>query len=157
MLNKIMKNKFTILITVIMTLSLILPINTYATSNEIHVIMNGQNVSFDVPPQIIKNRTMVPMRAIFEQFGMNVNWDGSTKTVTATKDDTNIILKVGDNRLGKNNISYPLDSPATIVKSRTLVPLRAISEALNANVNWDQSTRTVKILTKGYYVESTVV
>lgn len=33
--------------------------------------------------------------------------------------------------------------PATIVESRTLVPLRAIFEALGASVDWDQATKTV--------------
>jgi len=34
-------------------------------------------------------------------------------------------------------------SPATIIEGRTLVPLRAIFEALGASVEWDQVTRTV--------------
>ena len=48
---------------------------------EIQVILNGERLEFDVPPQIINDRTMVPMRAIFEALGMEVEWNQETQTV----------------------------------------------------------------------------
>lgn len=44
-------------------------------------IINGQTVMLDVPAQIMNDRTMVPVRAISESFGVKVEWDGETRTV----------------------------------------------------------------------------
>ena len=41
-----------------------------------------------------------------------------------------------------------LDVPAMLYNERTLVPVRAVSEALNCNVNWIGEENTVVITTK---------
>ena len=47
---------------------------------------SAQKVILDTPPIIVNNRTLVPLRAISEAFGSDVQWDGETKTVIiATK------------------------------------------------------------------------
>ncbi len=111
----------------------------------ITVTLNGQILSFDVPPQIINDRTMVPLRAIFEALGASVDWDEGTKTVTSSKDGTTITLTIDSNTMYVNGNAVALDSPACIIDGRTLVPVRAISEAYNTNVDWNGDTRTVTI------------
>ena len=91
---------------------------------------------------------MVPMRAIFEIFGCEIEWNDATKTVTATKDGKTIKLTINSPTAYIDGKSYTLDAPATIVNSRTLVPLRFISEALNATVTWDDATKTAIITTE---------
>lgn len=44
--------------------------------------VNGKNKSLDVPPQLIKDRTMVPLRFVTEALGAQVEWNGDTETVT---------------------------------------------------------------------------
>ena len=58
----------------------------------ISVNIDGNPILFDVPPQLIDSRTMVPLRAIFEALGAVVSWDNSSQTITATKE--NIIVKM---------------------------------------------------------------
>ena len=53
------------------------------TDGEISVFVNGEKLAFDQPPVIQQDRTLVPMRAIFEALGATVLWDESTQTVTA--------------------------------------------------------------------------
>jgi len=48
--------------------------------------VDGNELTLDVPPQIINGRTMVPVRFISEGLGAEVGWDGATKTVTITMD-----------------------------------------------------------------------
>ena len=48
--------------------------------------VNGVPVSLDVPPQIIKGRTLVPIRFVSENLGAEVGWESNTKTVTITMD-----------------------------------------------------------------------
>ncbi len=42
-------------------------------------------IILDVPPQIVNDRTLVPVRAVAESLGVNVVWNDETKTVTITK------------------------------------------------------------------------
>jgi len=53
--------------------------------NPIRVILEGKEVEFDVPPQIINGRTMLPVRAIFEALGATVKWDPEPQNITAEK------------------------------------------------------------------------
>jgi len=116
-----------------------------SVSDEIRVLLNGQMLSFDVPPQIIDDRTMVPLRGIFEAMNASVDWDQATQTVTAILGDITVSLRIGSNELIRNGAVITLDVPAQIVNDRTLVPARAVAESFGANVDWDEATRTVII------------
>lgn len=120
----------------------------YVVAEEnIAVLLDGNQIAFDVQPQMINDRTMVPMRAIFEALGATVEWDESTNTASAQKDDKSIIITIGSTDMYVNGEIVALDSPACVVDNRTLVPVRAISESFGLNVNWDEGTKTVKITT----------
>ncbi len=131
-------------ISIIITLSVMLSCITVSASN-ITVTLNGSALSFDVPPQIISDRTFVPMRKIFEALGATVSWDDATKTVTGRKNGTVVNLSIGSDVLIKNGVPKKLDVAPTIVDSRTLVPVRAIAESFDCEVSWIAETSTVKI------------
>ncbi|MBE7043660.1 MAG: hypothetical protein E7399_09280 [Ruminococcaceae bacterium] len=106
----------------------------------------GKNeVNLDVPAQIIDNRTMVPLRAIFEALGATVDWDEDTQTVTSAKGDITIQLTIDSDKLYKNGEETILDVPAQIVDNRTLVPVRAISESFGCLVEWEQEVQLISI------------
>lgn len=112
------------------------------------VTLNGDKIEFDVQPQLIDDRTMVPLRKIFEAMGAIVDWNNDTQTVTATKDDKVVTAKINDRNLYINGVAKTLDVPPMIVDGRTLVPARFVAESFGANVDWVDSTQTVVILTK---------
>ncbi|SHK10738.1 Transglutaminase-like superfamily protein [Caminicella sporogenes DSM 14501] len=114
-------------------------------SKPIKVKLNDKFLKFDVQPIIYKNRTMVPMRAIFEYLGCLVSWHQKTQTVTAYKDNMYIKLQIGKNVAYKNGKSFILDAQPIIKNSRTLVPLRFIAESLGIIVNWDEENRIVSL------------
>ena len=115
--------------------------------NRITVEVDGEVVDFDDQQPIIEDgRTLVPLRAIFEKLNAEVIWDGAENIVTATKDNKTIKLTIGSSKLYVNGeIKTILDVPAKIIKSRTLVPVRAIAESFDCKVEWDSKTRTVII------------
>ncbi len=119
--------------------------NIAMANDDIKVVLDGEELSFDVPPQIINDRTMVPLRAIFEALGASVDWDQDTQTVTSTKNDVTIKLTIDSSIMYVNDSIVTLDSPACIVDERTLVPVRAISEAYNTTVDWNGDNKTVTI------------
>lgn len=121
--------------------------NNSREPGEIAVYTDGLPVKFDVSPQIINDRTMVPLRAIFEALGAEVSWDDSTKTAISEKSDIIVKITIGEYKLSKNGSNIEIDVPAQIVDSRTLVPVRAIAESFDCNVFWDGDLRTVRIVT----------
>ena len=111
----------------------------------ITVYLNGMELFFDVPASIENDRTLVPMRKIFETFGATVSWDDENQMVNAQKDGLTVTMSIGINTALINEESVELDTPAVIRDDRTLVPLRFVAEALQAEVSWDQSNRRVII------------
>lgn len=118
-----------------------------ADKDLIKVSVDGDYLSFDQPPVLANERTLVPFRAIFEKLGANVDWSGETQTVTAVKGETEITLKIGESAIYVNGEKKELDVALQIVNDRTLVPVRAISESLGCEVGWDGNTKTVIIKT----------
>jgi hypothetical protein len=113
----------------------------------IQVEVNGRPLYLNEPPTLVSGRTMVPLRGIFESLGAQVDWDASRRTITATKDATNVQLAIGDYRATVNGQIIHLDAPAMILRGSTMVPLRFVSEALGADVKWFAATQTVSITT----------
>ena len=113
--------------------------------DNINVMLNGRHLSFDVRPWFLNNRVMVPMRAIFEELGALVEWDQQTKTVTAKKGETVVMMTIGDTSPTINGQIVTIDQPAVVWNGRTLVPLRFVAESLGVSVGWDPSTWTATI------------
>jgi hypothetical protein len=129
---------------------------TFAASDEIKVVINGKQIYFPVNPQLIGERTFVPLRGIFEALGATVGWDGETQTVTGKKNDKIVVLRINDKNATVDGKNVTLDAPATIVDGSTLVPVRFIAESLGAEVKWEGDTNTVIIsdgnaVVDGYY------
>jgi len=112
---------------------------------DISVSIDGQRIAFDVPPQIVNNRALVPLRGVFEALGATVSWDQKTQTVTVVKDDITILLTIGSASPTVNGTTVTIDQPGIIVNGRTLVPVRFITESFGVSVDWDGSSKTVII------------
>ncbi len=150
-----MKKIAALTMAVIMLTSLF-AVNASAQEN-ISVYINGKKIEFDVPPQAIEGRTMVPLRGICEALGMHVNFDNKTKQITISNNTTifnstfQMVNILGNKGFGivENNAfrSVESDVPTMAINGRTLVPVRIISESLGCNVEWKQETQSVLINT----------
>ncbi len=125
---------------------------SYLTDNSVNslitVLYNGKRVSFHAynqNPEIVNDRTLVPLRAIFEAMKAEVEWDQETQTVTATRGNVTVKITIGDSKLYKNGKEIAVDVPAQLINDRTMVPARVIAEAFGANVEWNNNGRTVLI------------
>ncbi len=117
-------------------------------SQNIGVSINGEPIQFtSAGPQSVNGRVLVPLRGVMEKLGAYVGWDASTQTVTATRGDIDIELRIGERVAKVNGRAVSLDVPAQVYRGTTLVPLRFMGEALGAQVRWNESTRTVNIST----------
>ncbi|HBC93614.1 MAG TPA: glycoside hydrolase [Pelotomaculum sp.] len=105
------------------------------------VYVNGSPVTFpDQKPYLDESasRVLVPLRFVSEALGAGLEWEAKDQKVIIQKGDKRVILTIGGKTCSVNGQDYPLDAPAIIVDSRTMVPLRFISEVLGARVTWTQ-------------------
>ena len=140
------------IIPIILSLTVVMSGCTTLAEEKIKVTLDGQAMDFDVAPIIQNDRVLVPMRAIFEELHCSVDYtdiDGK-QIITAKNDSNTISLEIGSNEMTVNDEKVSLDTAPVIIDDRTLVPLRAVSEALDCNVDWDGDTKTVAIAPHKY-------
>ena len=127
-----------------------------AAQGNVSVNLNGNLLAFSgVQPQLVDGRVLVPVRGVFESMGFDVSWDNPSKTTTLKKEGLTITSQVDMNYMTVNGTQKSLDVKAQIINGNLMLPLRAISEATGAQVNWDSSTSTVSINTNGSSTIST--
>ena len=126
----------------------------------VNVELEGEEVKSDVPPIILNDRTLLPVRAVAESMGCNVSWNPDTYEVTLEKEYKVIKLKIDSANVDVNGEikTLPDSVPAKIVTyedaGRTMVPARFILEELGAQVDWDGDRRTVVLKNpKSYFDE----
>ncbi|MBT9171978.1 MAG: hypothetical protein DDT21_00354 [Syntrophomonadaceae bacterium] len=136
----------TLLFAIVISLSAPTYQRAAASPPVVTVLLDGLPIRFDVPPQIITGRTLVPFRLIAEAININVSWDGDTRTISASDGKTRVMLQIDNKTAQVNDLPSPLDAPPVIINGRTLVPLRFFSEAFGCLVNWDSETRTIRIV-----------
>lgn len=115
---------------------------------EIKILINGERIYPDSAPMLIEDRTLVPIRAVAEKMGYNVAWDEAYQLVTLiSKSDSTILhFAIGEYSALKNfTTEIVLDVPPIIIGDRTYLPLRAVAEAMDASVNWNEEENAVQI------------
>ena len=122
----------------------------------IDVVVLGKKVEFDVQPEMQNDRVMVPVKAIFEALGAVVTWEDETQTVMAVKDNRVVLLQIGNTKMFvDDNEAIELDAPPILKDdSRTLVPVRAISEAFDYDVEWIEEAEMVVVSEKAAVEET---
>lgn len=117
-------------------------------SDQVTVTVNGAKIHFDQNPIIENNRTLVPVRFIFEALGATVDWEPASETVIASKEESRVVLQIGSRVMTQDGKMIWLDVAPRLLNDRTLVPLRAVSEAFGAAVEWIEESQTVVITTE---------
>lgn len=129
--------------------------NVISDDLSVGVRLDERMLSFDVEPFIENNRILIPLRGVMEGLGADVEWDQETRTVSVFTEDVNINLVIGENtaKVVKTVDEVPseetveLDVAAKLVNDRTFIPVRFVSEALGAKVDWDSTLRIAIIET----------
>lgn len=106
-----------------------------------HVFANGKEVQSDVSPIIKNNNTYIPLRAVANAIGIDnkaINWNEHNKTVNIKTGNINIYMPINTTNIKVNGSAKKINAPAIEYNNRVMVPLRAISQLFNKNVNWYQ-------------------
>lgn len=114
-----------------------------------YMTVNGTKKEIDpgrgTAPVIVKGRTLLPIRAVIETMGGSVAWNDTARTVTIKLKTTTIVLTIDKKQATVNGKAKEMDVAPQIINGRTMVPLRFVTEALGAAVDWNADTKTVTI------------
>lgn len=123
-----------------------------AAAGPVSVWLEGRQLALDPAPLIIDDRTLIPLRGVFEALGATVNWDDATRSVTATRPGRYVRLRIGL-RMACLSAACDqadlMDVPGRIIDGRTFVPLRFVATAMGAGVDWDPARRAVLLTAAG--------
>lgn len=134
-------------LTIALLLASLALLTTTARGGTITIVVNGQQVGFDQPPIERAGRVFVPLRGVFERLGASVVYDNGV--INATGNGHTVSIKIGSNVAIVDNNQERIDVAPFLVGSRTLVPLRFVSQALGASVDYSSNTQTVSISLAG--------
>jgi len=111
-------------------------------------LVSGKKITVDPPPYIKGGVTLVPLRFISEAFGAEVQWEPNIgKGTVIIKFESKVIqIEIGNINALVNGTTHKLLVPPEIKNGRTFVPLRFISEAFGAEVNWIASEQKIIIV-----------
>ncbi len=107
-----------------------------------------------VVPMIVDSRTLVPVRFIAEKLGMSVNWNGETREVSFSGNGYNVNMTLDKAEYTVNDKPYTLDVPASSINDRTMIPLRAMAEAVGMQVEWDGERKLIYLGKHAFYDKS---
>ncbi len=134
-------------------------IDKYLPQNSVYVKLNDNILGFAQPPVMENDRTLVPMRFLFEQMGAEVDWNDETQTAIAISarggggerngaGENTVTFSIDNTAAYVNGAETTMDVPARLINDQTFVPLRFLSENLGCTVEWDETTNTAIIATE---------
>ncbi|WP_413378599.1 stalk domain-containing protein [Paenibacillus taichungensis] len=116
----------------------------------ISVLLDDVPLKFDAAPLIDKGVTYVPFRTVGEALGISITWNSKAQTVKAIGNvkgqATEVLLQVGSTTATVNGEKVKLAAPPVQREGRVLIPLSSFSSQFGVNVGWNQSTRTVSLV-----------
>ncbi|MBR0469791.1 MAG: hypothetical protein IJJ55_01095 [Clostridia bacterium] len=113
------------------------------------IILNGEVQKFSTPTISYQDRTLVPMRELFEKLGTEVLWNGEEQSITAVTPTKNVGMIINNPFVNSGGYVIVVDVPPMLYGDRTVIPLRFVCEQLHLNVQWDGDNNTIFLTSKG--------
>ncbi len=110
-----------------------------------YIILNHEVLGFSVPPEMENDRTLVPLRFLFERMNAKVDWNGELQQASVTKDNRTITFTIDQNEAKIDDQIVQLEVPARLINEKTMVPLRFFAENLNFHVVWEPTENIIWI------------
>ena len=131
-----------------MAVMMLLTSACYAQDN-IKVVVNHNEVQFEEQgPEIIRDRTYIPLRSLLEMMGCELRYNSVTSVIRIYKNDTTYAVRIGSPYLYNYNtkVVIKMEDVPIIKNGRTLVPIRYMTELAGAEVSWLDAERTVNVM-----------
>jgi hypothetical protein len=112
--------------------------------SDVSVTLNGAPLNLNPAPQERAGRVFVPLRGVFEQLGASVVYQDGTINAQG-RGNRSVSLHIGSTQAMVNGQPQTMDVAPFIIGASTYVPLRFVSQALGASVNYDATNRVVAL------------
>lgn len=112
--------------------------------------VDGRVLTPDVPARLVAGRVVVPVRAVAEALGAQVEWQPRSKRVSLRGQGKEVSAVIGSRTAWRGGVAYRLEVAPYIQGGRVLVPVRFFAKGLGATVAWNGGRREVHILSRGY-------
>ncbi|QKS72397.1 copper amine oxidase [Paenalkalicoccus suaedae] len=152
------RSLFRTILFVVVALVWFLPVQDILEQNSYEVdsrVLAAESVTLN-GGRIENARTLIPFRSIFEEMGAEVAWNDRTRTVTAKRGNSEIVLTIDSRSAVINGSAVTLDVAPQIFGNSTYVPLRFVSESFGAEAKWDTSTRVATVIDEGKRINVTI-
>lgn len=109
-----------------------------AVQRPISVSTNGTDAPLTNGVITRNSQNFVPLRSVFEQFGAEIIFDGTTKLATVSSSDGSTVIQVNavTGQITLNNEPIVQENKPFNVNGSLYLPIRFISEKLGAKVDW---------------------
>lgn len=138
-----------------------------AAEAQIKVCINNEPVPLDVSPVLQNDHTLIPLRTLFKNLGCDVYWMDEQKRIIVAKNDVKLLMQIGNENFYKftgfdfamfkqqtNIEKYIFATPPQILDGKTFVPIRAVCEAMDMDVRWDDETQTVSLSCEDTFIKN---
>lgn len=98
----------------------------------VKIVLDGKELYADTPPQVINDRVFVPIRAVSEALGVDVEWDKSTRTVIMTSPQNMPAFKVLSYNKMDNQYGYSILGEVRNTSSKTYSKARITAEIIDS-------------------------
>lgn len=143
-----MKNKLISLAAAVAVAFSIMTSPVSAASPFVKVVVGDAEIPLSAHARIVDGRTLVPLRGVFEALGADVDFEAPGK-IFVRRGETEVSLEIGSSEMVVNGSATALDVSARLIGDSTFVPLRAVTEALGGEVEWNDQLKTVIITEEG--------
>lgn len=120
------------------------------------ISLDGEELKLEIPPlyDTENGRISIPIRPFSETLGAEVLWNEETDTATVVIGEKTMSYRLDELTMYQSSLKpnaeiteIPLDVPPVLVNDRTYVPVRALMEGFGFDVDWDEKTLTVILVT----------
>lgn len=126
---------------------------THTYTGEIYkLFVNGEEIVSPMEPIVFNDHALVPVREVFEACGANVTYNEDARSVKIKYNNTNITMHINNNRAYVNGSPVKIPDgvvPKLIYKpgglTKTMVPVRFISESAGMEVDFDSESGEIHI------------
>jgi|GEM_PF-2864444 len=119
----------------------------------VRLLVNGTEKPLSDTPRLERGHTLLPLRSLGEALGAQVDYDATTGFVTVNRGGEEIVIKPGLDRVqpafrpftAREAAENQLNLESCITGGRTYIPIRPLVQLLGAQVDWDETGRTVSV------------
>jgi hypothetical protein len=126
-----------------------------AISRPTSLTVDGQRILSDVPPVTQARDAFVPLRAVADGLGADMDYDAKTQTVQLSRGGDVLRMRLGEAQATLNGKPLTLAHAPFEVRGRTMVGLGVIARAFGSQVRYDSTHANIDVVTPGSIAGST--